>query len=139
MASRCMLRLTLPCAQVAQAELRPCSSILRNADPRLRLKRQLLTSKQQNQRKKKLSLIYLVILDDNFAISCLTWLVSIAALVRHYSPSTHPLLRLLSHVFALGYYSALLYESCRLYTTLFRGTKSAPREPKQDPLQNTFF
>ena len=38
-ASQCMLRLALPCAQVAQAELRPCSGILRNAHPRLRLKR----------------------------------------------------------------------------------------------------
>ena len=47
MASQWMLRLTLPCAMcsVAQAELRPCSSMLRNAHPRLRLKRQLLTSK----------------------------------------------------------------------------------------------
>lgn len=38
MAPKCIRRLTLPCAQVAQA-------VLRNAHPRLRLKWQLLTPK----------------------------------------------------------------------------------------------
>jgi hypothetical protein len=62
-------------------------------------------------------------------------LVSVAALLRRYSPSPHPLLRLLSHVPALAYSNQLYLpcKSCQLYTTLFRGTKSAPREPKQDP------
>jgi hypothetical protein len=45
--------------------------------------------------------IILVISDDTFAISLRTRLVSIAALLRRYSPSPHPLLRLLSHVPAL--------------------------------------
>jgi hypothetical protein len=40
--------------------------------------------------------------DDNFAISLPTRLVSVAALLRRYSPSPHPLLRLLSHVPALA-------------------------------------
>jgi hypothetical protein len=31
------------------------------------------------------------------------------------------------------YYSALPCESYQLYTIIFRGTKSAPREPNQDP------
>jgi hypothetical protein len=41
--------------------------------------------------------------DDNFALSLPTRLVSVAALLRRYSPSPHPLLRLLSHIPALAY------------------------------------
>jgi hypothetical protein len=41
--------------------------------------------------------------DDNFAISLPIRLVSVAALLRHYSPLPHPLLRLFSHVPALAY------------------------------------
>jgi hypothetical protein len=41
MASQCLLRLTLPYAQVAQA-------VLRNAHPRLRIKQQQLRSKEGN-------------------------------------------------------------------------------------------
>jgi len=48
MASQCMLRLTVSCAQVSQAELKPCFSIPRNVLPQLRLKRQLPTSRDQN-------------------------------------------------------------------------------------------
>jgi hypothetical protein len=37
------------------------------------------------------------------------------------------------------FYSVLLYKSCQLYTTMFRGTKSVPKELKQDPLKNKSF
>ena len=48
--------------------------------------------------------------------------------LRRYSPSPHPVLRLLSHVpdLASSNQSYLPCESCQLYTTRFRGTKSAP-------------
>lgn len=46
--------------------------------------------------------------DDTFSILLQMRLVSVAALLRRYSPSPHPLRRLLSHVPALAYYSALL-------------------------------
>jgi hypothetical protein len=55
--------------------------------------------------------------NDNFAISLPTRLVSVAALLRHYSPSPHPLLRLLSHVPTLAYSNQ---SACRMkLTTLY--------------------
>jgi hypothetical protein len=79
--------------------------------------------------------------DDISSHSLPTRLVSVAALLRRYSPSPHPLLRLLSHVPALASsnQSYLPCKSCQLYTTMFKGSKSAPREPKQDPPKNTSF
>ena len=83
---------------------------------------------------------------DNTNIACIhissrslpIRLVSVTALLRRYSPSLHPLLRWLSHVPALpssgqsyyAYNSVLPCARCQLYTTMFRGPKSAPREPK---------
>ena len=52
--------------------------------------------------------------DDNFAISLPTRLVSVAALLRRYLPSPHPLLRLLSHIPALTYSNQ---SSCRTKLT----------------------
>jgi hypothetical protein len=45
--------------------------------------------------------ITIVISDDTFSNSLRMQLVSVAALLRRYSPSPHPLLKLLSHVSAL--------------------------------------
>jgi len=72
--------------------------------------------------------------NDILSHSLPTRLVSVTAPLRRYSPSPHPLLRLLSHVSALASsnQSYLVCESCQLYTAMFRGTKSAPRESKQD-------
>ncbi len=58
MASQRMLRLTLPCAQVAQAVLRTCSGVLRHAQecsPSAQVKAAAahLQTLKQNQRKKK--------------------------------------------------------------------------------------
>jgi hypothetical protein len=52
----------------------------------------------RNQRKKKSSVIIVVISDDSYSLLLLTRIVGTAALLRRYSPSPHPLLRLLSHV-----------------------------------------
>jgi hypothetical protein len=71
MASQCMLRLTLPCAQ----ECSPSAQVKAAAAHVQTLKRF-----KRNQRKKKLSLTYLVFLDDTFSFPFLMWLVSGAAL-----------------------------------------------------------
>jgi hypothetical protein len=44
----------------------------------------------------------LEVLDDISAYLLPTWLVNVAALLRRYSPSPYPLLRLLSYVSALA-------------------------------------
>ena len=49
------------------------------------------------------SRIHVEVSADSFAISLPMRLVSVAALLRRYSPSPHPLLRLLSHVPTLAY------------------------------------
>jgi hypothetical protein len=41
--------------------------------------------------------------DDNFAISLLTRLINVAALLKRYLPSLYPLLKLLSYILALAY------------------------------------
>jgi hypothetical protein len=73
-------------------------------------------------------LIMMVISDDTFAIPLRTRLVSIAALLRRYSPSPHPLLRLLSHVPALPpSNSSLLFSYMRKlvsFTRLYSGGPS---------------
>jgi len=51
---------------------------------------------------------------------------STRALLTLASLSSHPLLRSLRHAPALAWFSALPCESCQLYTTIFRWTKSAP-------------
>ena len=84
MASQCMLRLTLPCAQVAQAELRPSSG---QAQAKLRHAQECSPSAQvkaaaahvytlkRNQRKKRLSLTYVVFTENyittSFLVTCL--------------------------------------------------------------------
>jgi len=54
-------------------------------------------------KRKRKYLTFKEVSDDNFTISLPTRLVSVAALLKRYSPSPHPLLRLLSHVPALTY------------------------------------
>ena len=77
--------------------------------------------------------------DDISSHSLPTRLVSVAALLRRYSPSPHPLLRLLSHVPSsdqslFAYYSILPCESCQLYTTVFSGGPSRlPGNPNTPP------
>jgi hypothetical protein len=82
-----------------------------------------------------------VITDDNFTISLPSRLVTVAALLRCYSPSLHPQLRLLSHVPALAsranytslfirFYSAEIVNSTRL----FSGGQNRPsRDPNRRP------
>lgn len=77
-----------------------------------------------------------VISEDIFWNSFRTRLVSIAALLRRYSPLLHLLLRLLGHVPAL--LSVTNYELSALYECV-QGTKLTPRELKQDPPKNVSF
>jgi hypothetical protein len=86
-------------------------------------------------------LIISVITDDNFAISLPSRLVTVAALLRRYSPSLHPQLRLLSHVPALAsranytslfirFYSAEIVNSTRLCSG---GQNRPSRDPNRRP------
>jgi hypothetical protein len=59
-----------------------------------------------------LSLTSKEVSDDISSHSLPTRLVGVAALLKRYSPS-------------------LICKGCHLYTTIFKGTKPAPREPKQ--------
>ncbi len=72
MAPQRMLRLTLPCAQVAQvaqAELRPSSVRAQECSPSAQVKAAAahVQTLKQNQRKKKLSVTFVVISDDIFS------------------------------------------------------------------------
>ena len=90
-------------------------------------------------------LIFEGVSDDVSSISHRIQLVNIAALVRRYShspqprlilPSSYSVTSILSSLATnhnLLCYSAQLFESCQLYTNMFWGTNSAPREPKQPP------
>lgn len=79
--------------------------------------------------------------DDISSNSLPTRLVSVAALLRRYSPSPHPLLRLLGHVPALPsinqpWFRLLFCTAGRKLLPLhdyIQRTKSAPMEPKQEP------
>jgi len=70
--------------------------------------------------------------------------VSIAALLRRYIPSPHSLLRLLSHVPTLvtNYILLTIQFCCVKFVNsiqLYSGTKSARREPKQEPPQEKYI
>jgi hypothetical protein len=53
--------------------------------------------------------------------------------------SATTLLRLVSHVPYLLTIRLCCAKVCQLYTPIFKGTKSAPKDPKQDPLHNPSF
>jgi len=71
-----------------------------------------------------------VIPDDIFVVSHSKRLVTISALLRRYSPSPPPRSPSAQVTISPTIRLCRPYESCQLYTTLFRGTNSAPRGPK---------